>query len=61
MESVAVMAVTVSLSPGSVEHRKHVLAKKLRSGYELDSESEFGAVVFTRRWLWMQSGRDTRI
>ena len=73
MESVAVMAVSVLSPPstdatpetltGSVEHRHQVLsdalAMKLRLGYEVESETEFGAVVFTpspRRWLWTRTG-----
>ena len=38
-----------------------VLAMKLRLGYELVSETEFGAVVCTpspRRWLWARAGRE---
>ena len=74
MESVAVMAVSSPL-PSSTDtappsecdppkRRKamlaSILAAKLRLGYELVSETEFGAVVCTpspRRWLWMRKGR----
>jgi hypothetical protein len=40
-----------------------VLAMKLRLGYEILSETEFGAVVCTpspRRWLWTRSGRENQ-
>jgi len=74
MESVAIMAVSVLSSPppeasgppvtDSSARRRHVLAdvlaKKLRLGYELVSETEFGAVVCTpspRRWLRTRTGR----
>ena len=38
-----------------------VLAKRLRLGYEVESQTEFGGVVFTpspRRWLGTRSGRE---
>jgi hypothetical protein len=55
----------VQLERGSDEQRKHllayVLATKHRMGYEIESESEFGAVIFTpspRRWLRTRKGRE---
>lgn len=36
-----------------------VVAMKLRLGYEVESQTEFDAVVFTpspRRWLWLLPG-----
>jgi hypothetical protein len=73
IESVAVMAVSAlspsptEISVGPVAHSpaqrrrvlSDVLAMKLRLGYEVLSETEFGAVVCTpspRRWLWTRSG-----
>lgn len=54
---------TDATSTGSAERRRQtlsdVLAMKLRLGYEVESQTEFGAVVFTpsrRRWLWMRAG-----
>ena len=48
---------------GSDEQRSHVLADtlatKLRLGYEIESETEFGAVIFSpspRRWLGIRAG-----
>lgn len=75
MESVAVMAVSPYLPPStdastqsngeSPKRRRAMLASvletKLRLGYELVSETEFGAVVCSpspRRWLWMRKGRE---
>jgi hypothetical protein len=50
---------------GSDEQRINVLADtlamKLRLGYEIESESEFGAVIFSpspRRWLGVRKGQD---
>jgi hypothetical protein len=74
MESVAVMAGSVLSSPpteasarpvtSSAAERQRtlaeVLAMKVRLGYELVSETEFGAVVCTpspRRWLGTRAGR----
>jgi hypothetical protein len=52
---------------GSNEQRIHVLADtlatKLRLGYEVESETEFGAVIFSpspRRWLGIRKGRDNQ-
>jgi hypothetical protein len=49
---------------GSDEQRMHVLADtlamKLRLGYEIESETEFGAVIFSpspRRWLGIRKGQ----
>ena len=78
MESVAVMAVSSPLpsstdvappSEGDSPKRRKallasILATKLRLGYELESETEFGAVVCTpspRRWLWMRKGRKNQL
>lgn len=56
---------SVQLERGSDEQRKHllayVLATKHQMGYEIESESEFGAVIFTpspRRWLRTRRGQD---
>jgi hypothetical protein len=45
----------------------HVLADtlemKLRLGYEIESETEFGAVIFSpspRRWLGIRKGQDNQ-
>ena len=50
---------------GSDEQRKHllahVLATKHQMGYEVESQTEFGAVIFTpspRRWLRTRTGID---
>ena len=50
---------------GSDEQPIHVLADtlatKLRLGYEVESETEFGAVIFStspRRWLGIRRGQD---
>jgi hypothetical protein len=52
---------------GSNEQRIHVLADtlamKLKLGYEVESETEFGAVIFSpspRRWLGIRKGRDNQ-
>ena len=52
---------------GSDEQRMHVLADtlamKLRLGYEIESETEFGAVIFSpspRRWLGIRKGQDNQ-
>jgi hypothetical protein len=52
---------------GSDEQRMHVLADllatKLRLGYEIESETEFGAVIFSpspRRWLRIRQGVDNQ-
>ena len=52
---------------GSDEQRLHVLADiltlKLRLGYEIESEAEFGAVIFSpspRRWLGIRKGIDNQ-
>ena len=52
---------------GSDAQRVHVLsdllATKLRLGYEIESETEFGAVIFSpsrRRWLGMRKGQDNQ-
>ena len=52
---------------GSDEQRMHVLADtlemKLRLGYEIESETEFGAVIFSpspRRWLGIRKGLDNQ-
>ena len=52
---------------GSDEQRIHVLADtlamKLRLGYEVESETEFGAVIFSpspRRWLGIRKGQDNQ-
>ena len=52
---------------GSDEQRMHlladVLAMKLRLGYEIESETDFAAVVFSpspRRWLGMRKGQDNQ-
>jgi hypothetical protein len=52
---------------GSDEQRMHLLADtlamKLRLGYEIESETEFGAVIFSpspRRWLGIRKGRDNQ-
>lgn len=52
---------------GSDEQRIHVLADllatKLRLGYEIESETEFGAVFFSpspRRWLGIRKGPDNQ-
>jgi hypothetical protein len=52
---------------GSDEQRMHVLADtlamKLRLGYEIESETEFGAVIFSpspRRWLGVRKGLDNQ-
>ena len=40
-----------------------VLAMKLRLGYEIESETDFAAVVFSpspRRWLGMRKGQDNQ-
>jgi hypothetical protein len=40
-----------------------VLAMKLRLGYEIESETEFAAVIFSpspRRWLGMRKGQDNQ-
>jgi hypothetical protein len=59
----------VSVEPelGSDEQRIHVLADiialKLRLGYEIESETEFGAVIFSpspRRWLGIRKGVDNQ-
>ena len=57
--------VPVQLERGSDEQRRHllayVLAIKHQMGYEIESESEFGAVIFTpspRRWLRIRKGQD---
>ncbi len=77
MESVALMALShVSAAPAeaprgtvdcSSEQRREllsdVLAMKLRLGYEVVSETEFGAVVCTpspRRWLRTRTGRENQ-
>jgi hypothetical protein len=77
MESVAVMAGSVLSSPpteasarpvtsSTAERRRvlaEVLAMKLRLGYEVVSETEFGVVVSTpspRRWLWTRAGRENQ-
>jgi hypothetical protein len=55
----------VQLEQGSDEQRKqllaYVLATKHQMGYEIESETEFGAVIFTpspRRWLRTRTGQD---
>jgi hypothetical protein len=52
---------------GSDEQRVHdladLLATKLRLGYEIESETAFGAVIFSpspRRWLGMRKGQDNQ-
>ena len=52
---------------GSDEQRIHVLANilamKHRLGYEIESETEFGAVIFSpspRRWLGIRKGVDNQ-
>ena len=52
---------------GSDEQRMHLLADvlemKLRLGYEIESETDFAAVIFTpspRRWLGMRKGLDNQ-
>ena len=52
---------------GSDEQRIHVLADilamKHRLGYEIESETEFGAVIFSpspRRWLGIRKGVDNQ-
>jgi hypothetical protein len=52
---------------GSDEQRIHVLADtlamKLRLGYEIESETEFGPVIFSpspRRWLGVRKGLDNQ-
>lgn len=52
---------------GSDEQRIHVLADtlamKLKLGYEVESETEFGAVIFSpspRRWLGIRKGQDNQ-
>jgi hypothetical protein len=59
--------VSVELELGSDEQRMHVLADilamKLRLGYEIESETEFGAVIFSpspRRWLGIRKGLDNQ-
>jgi hypothetical protein len=58
---------SVELELGSDEQRMHVLADvlamKLRLGYEIESETEFGAVIFSpspRRWLGIRKGQDNQ-
>ena len=39
------------------------LALKLRLGYEIESKTEFGAVIFSpspRRWLGIRKGQDNQ-
>ena len=52
---------------GSDDQRMHVLADtlalKLRLGYEIESETEFGADIFSpspRRWLGIRKGQDNQ-
>ena len=52
---------------GSDAQRMHVLAStlelKLRLGYEIESETEFSAVIFSpspRRWLGVRKGLDNQ-
>ncbi len=56
---------SLELERGSDAQRKqllaHVLATKHEMGYEVESQTEFGAVIFTpspRRWLRMRNGQD---
>lgn len=58
-----------SLEPelGSPEQRTGLLAEllamKLRLGYEIESETDFAAVIFSpspRRWLRMRKGQDNQ-
>jgi hypothetical protein len=58
---------SAELELGSDEQRMHVLADtlemKLRLGYEIESETEFGAVIFSpspRRWLGIRKGQDNQ-
>jgi len=40
-----------------------ILEMKLRLGYEIESETEFAAVIFSpspRRWLGMRKGQDNQ-
>jgi hypothetical protein len=72
MEGVSIMAVSPLSSsadpPGdTIDQRRQALveaiAMKRRLGYEVESETEFGAVVFTpspRRWLGMRDGRENQ-
>jgi hypothetical protein len=62
-----VTAEAIAPQPVSPLERKRtlekVLAKQLRLGYEIESQAEFGAVVFTpspRRWLWTRKGRENQ-
>ena len=62
-----VSAKAVAPEPASdLERRRileNVLAKQLRLGYAVESQTEFGAVVFTpspRRWLWTRKGRENQ-
>ena len=58
---------SVEPESGSDQQRMHVLADLLamknRLGYEIESETDFAAVIFSpspRRWLGMRKGQDNQ-